>query len=302
MTAALATVLCVTTVENGERGVVERFGRASRELMPGIHPRLPWPIERVRTADVERSLQMPIGFRLIDRENGIEPTEREKQWLTGDTNIVELEVTVLFRIADVREWLYGVSGVHASADGVIEGRNFTLRRVAEAALTEIVAGLTIDEVLTSGLAELPVEARERIQSDVDSLGLGVFIDDVQIADSKPPVGVRSAFTDVQDAKSESERAISEATYSAKTRLARSRSEAGRIVQDAENRTTGRLAQARGDASAFIDLSDEVGDADSPLARKLVLERVRRILQNADLHTVSGGTPESPTRVFIDDAR
>ena len=151
--AALLAALSIVTIETGERGVVERFGRASRDLNPGIHVTLPWPVDRVRRADVERSMQMPIGFKLVDQIKGIEPTEREKQWLTGDTNIVELKATVLYRVSDVRAWLYGVSGVRVPADDAIEGRSFALRRLGEATLTDIVADLTIDEVLSGGLAE-----------------------------------------------------------------------------------------------------------------------------------------------------
>ena len=88
--------LCTATVENGSRGVVERFGAAKRELAPGIHLRLPWPIESIRRAEVDRSLQMPIGYRLVDALMEIDPTPREKQWLTADTNIVELKAEFHF--------------------------------------------------------------------------------------------------------------------------------------------------------------------------------------------------------------
>ena len=206
--------LCTATVENGSRGVVERFGAASRELSPGIHLRLPWPVEIVRKAEVDRSLQMPIGYRLVDELRSIEPTPREKQWLTADTNIVELKATVLYRVFDVRAWLYGVSGVGASGSSERESSRFALRRLGEAALTDIVAGLTIDQVLTAGLAVVPSEARERIQRDADRLGLGVMIDEVQLLESKPPVGVRRAFTDVQDALADKERSISQAQFAA----------------------------------------------------------------------------------------
>ncbi len=290
--------LCTATVENGSRGVVERFGAASRELAPGIHLRLPWPIEIVRKAEVDRSLQMPIGYRLVDELMAIEPTPREKQWLTADTNIVELKATVLYRVFDVRAWLYGVSGVSASGAGERESARFALRRLGEAALTDIVAGLSIDQVLTAGLAVVPSEARERIQRDADRLGLGVMIDEVQLLESKPPVGVRRAFTDVQDALADKERSISQAQFAANRLEVATRTRVGQMLQEARSSAEAEAAEARGRASAFKDLASAVGDADSAAARKLYLDAIQRVLDGAELRTVTG-SPEEPATVFLD---
>lgn len=296
--AAALAWLCTATVENGQRGIVERFGAATRELSPGIHLRLPWPVETVRRTEVDRSLQMPIGFRLIDQLSGIEPTPRESQWLTADTNIVELKATILYRVFDVRAWLYGVSGVSSTRDAEVEGRVFALRRLGEAALTDLVAELTIDQVLTAGLAVVPSEARERIQRDVDRLGLGVVIDEVQLLDSKPPVGVRRAFTDVQDALADRERAITQAEFSASRLEASTRTRVLQTIQEARSDAQAGIAEARGRASAFSELAEAVGDADSPAARKLYLDAVQRVLEGAELRTVSGSV-EEPARVYLD---
>ena len=297
--AALLGWLCTATVENGSRGVVERFGAASRELAPGIHLRLPWPIEIVRKAEVDRSLQMPIGFRLVDELMSIDPTPREKQWLTADTNIVELKATVLFRVFDVRAWLYGVSGVSVTGSGERESPRFALRRLGEAALTDIVAELTIDQVLTAGLAVVPSEARERIQRDADRLGLGVVIDEVQLLESKAPVGVRRAFTDVQDALADRERAITQAEFAANRLEVATRTRVSQMLQEARSSAEGSIAEARGRASAFKDLAAAVGDADSDAARKLYMDAIQRILDGAELRTVDGSV-EEPARVFLDD--
>jgi len=258
MVAIALVSLSVVTIENGEQGVVERFGRATRDLQPGIHVKLPWPIETVRRADVERSRQMPLGFRLIDEVNGIEPTERQKQWLTGDTNIVELKATILYRVSDVRAWLYGVSGVRTPGAEGVTRRSFALRLLGESALTDLVAELTIDEVLTSGVARVAPKARLRIQEGADLLGLGVIIDSVEMKDSKPPLNVRRDFTDVEDARQEMERVVATARSNASLRATTTRSEVLRIQQEARSASDRRLAAARGDAAAFAELAEAVG--------------------------------------------
>ncbi|MEM9382664.1 MAG: protease modulator HflK [Planctomycetota bacterium] len=292
--------LSVFTVDSAEQAVIERFGRASRDVLPGIHLKLPWPIEKVRRVDVMGSRQMPLGYRLIDELNGIEPTERRKQWLTADTNIVELKATVLYRVSSARDWLYGMSGVHAIGDGRMESHEFALRRVGDSALTDIVAELDIDQVLASGLALVPAEARRRIQAEADRLRLGVAIDEVQLLDSKPPINVRRAFTDVENARQERQRLIDTARFRARTAAATTRTAANRIVKDEEKEAERILAEARGEAAAFAELAAAVGDAGSEAALELYFERVKAILAAAELRTIAAGTPEAPTPVFLEE--
>ena len=64
------------------------------------------------------------------------------------------------------------------------------------------------------------------------------------------------------------------------------------------RAESEAAEARGRASAFKDLASAVGDADSAAARKLYMDAIQRVLNGAELRTVSG-SPEEPARVFLD---
>ena len=123
--------------------------------------------------------------------------------------------------------------------------------------------LTIDQVLTAGLAVVPSEARARIQRDADRLGLGVVIDEVQLLDSKPPVGVRRAFTDVQDALADRERSITQAEFAADRLEVATRTQVRRMLQEARSEAEALTAEAAGRASAFKDLAAAVVAADEP---------------------------------------
>ncbi len=232
---ALAVALLVwlstafTTVGAGESGVVLRFGRVARVAAPGVLAKLPWPLERVERVDVELLRRMPIGYRLVDAERNIDPLPREVQWLTGDTNIIELRANVLYRVEDPVKWLTGVS------DGPAEEghRSFALRRIGEAALTELLAGTPVRDVLGPGVTSLVVAAEDRIQRDADALGLGVRITALEVLDTAPPLMVIHSFNSVTDARAEAERLVVEA------RGARSKE-----LQDAEAIANTVLAEAR----------------------------------------------------------
>ena len=64
---SLAAWQSVVTIDNGQRGIIERYGRPVRDLLPGLHVKLPFGMERVRTVPgPERSLPRPRGT-LADR-------------------------------------------------------------------------------------------------------------------------------------------------------------------------------------------------------------------------------------------
>ena len=61
-----------------------------------------------------------------------------------------------------------------------------------------------------------------------------------------------------------------------------------------------LAEAMGAAAAFAELAAAAGDADSDAALELYIERIKQILESAELRTVTAGTAEAPTRVLLDE--
>jgi membrane protease subunit HflK len=209
--------------------VVLRFGRAARVAAPGVLMKLPWPIERVVRVDVQLLRRMPIGYRLVDSERGIDPLPREVQWLTGDTNIHELRANVLYRVEDPVAWLFGV----ADGEGDDGHRAFALRRIGESVLSRLVARTPVRELLGSGNSSLIVEARDGLQAAADTLGLGVNVSSLEVLNATPPLMVIHSFNSVTDAKAEAERLHVEAHGD---RL--------RELQNAEAIANGILAEAR----------------------------------------------------------
>ncbi|MEM8711884.1 MAG: protease modulator HflK, partial [Planctomycetota bacterium] len=251
----------VVTIDNGERGVIERFGEPVRDLLPGLHVKLPLGIERVRRVPgPERSLPMPIGYRLIDEKLGRAPTAPQKEWLTGDSNIVELKASILYAIRDPRQYLYGAAPVTDRDPYSIEPRtqDFALRRVAEAALTEIIGRMAVTEVITSGAASIAIAAKDRIQRDADALNLGVEIVRFQLLDSGPLTSTRNAFRKVQDAKAERDQRRNRAETSAAEKLSQARRTARKRRSEAASAAERLVLEAESRASQFRELHEAIG--------------------------------------------
>lgn len=279
----------IRTVEQNEQGVVLRFGRVARKCLPGIQILLPWPVERfVRVSTSQRT--MPVGFRLVDRVKGIAPTADEVQWLTGDTNIVEIQCEIQYRVNDPAAYLFRV------ADLPERPRDFVLRPIAEAALTSLVARMKVDDVLAGAKAGLREDARRRIQREVDSIGLGVLVKRVSIVSVSPPSSPRyvmQAFNDVSSANADKDRRISEADGYAKDLLPAARADARRIREDAEIYRDRVVNEAKGAAKSFELLAAEVALSPEVSRSRLWLESVERALGRGELIVY----PRTPGRRF-----
>lgn len=289
----------VVTIDSGQQGVVERFGRASRDLLPGLHLKLPWPVEAVRkTGGAQSSLQMPIGYRFVDEQAGIGPTGRMKHWLTGDSNIVELRANLLYRVTDVRAWLYGVSGVRDGAEGGFEGRAFALRRLAEAALTSLSSEMLVDELLTGGTIVLANDAKKMIQEGADRIGLGVEINELQIVKSDPLATVDQAFRAVTDARTNAEKSKQAALSAKASVISRANIQRRLRIQEAEAEAQSLKSRALGRAEAFAALASDITSVDSLAAWKLRADGIKKILRSTRIETVAPGPDGRPAPYYL----
>src|SRR5438034_6168382 len=95
----------VFTVAADEQAVVRRFGRVTARLGPGIHYRLPWPVDRVDVLKTTTVMKTGVGF---DLPEGEAPTVSGMEVLTGDTNIISVAMTLQYVIRNVAEFLFDV--------------------------------------------------------------------------------------------------------------------------------------------------------------------------------------------------
>jgi len=118
-----------------ERAVVRRFGTVEAEVGPGMHYRLPWPVDRVDVVKTTSVIKGGVGFAIPTGDSA--PSGMEL--LTGDTNIVNAALALQFVIRDPAEFLFQIEDAPAYVEAVAEG-----------VLTETVIGMPIDEILTRG--------------------------------------------------------------------------------------------------------------------------------------------------------
>lgn len=268
----------IVVLRTSQQGVVLRLG-APRPvpLGPGIHW-VPSGIDRVVKVEVTKTETVPIGYRASDGGRTTSLPADEGQWLTGDTNILAVQLAVQYRVARPVEW-------------VVNGRDTeeTVRRAAESVVTGAMGTLPVDEALTVGRLTLLEEVRRGTQELLDAWKSGVGVVSVALRSVDPPPPVLAAFQDVQNAKSDRERYVNEAESYANDTLPRARGEAESLVSSASSQRQRRVEEARGDAARFESLRREASLAPVAMRARLYLETLEEVLPRMKVYVVDEGT-------------
>jgi membrane protease subunit HflK len=259
-------------VDADEQGVIKRFGKYSRTDKPGVHFKLPWPIEEVQKPKVTEVKRIEIGFRTIDPgpPASYREVSEESLMLTGDLNIVSSEFIAQYRIKSPEEYLFNAKDVE-----------IVLRDAAEAAKRQVVGDKEIDYVLTVGKAEIQEEVRSLLQEIMDSYRVGIYIVAVQLQDVQPPKPVIGAFKDVASAKEDKDKFINQAEAYRNQIIPRAQGEAQKLLNEARGYKAEKVNRAEGEANRFLKVLEETKKAEDVTRKRLYLETMESVLSGMD---------------------
>ncbi len=258
------------TIEADEVGIVLRFGRHDRTTEPGLHMKIPFGVETVIPLPVQRKLKEEFGFRTLEAgvrsKYATQGYEEEALMLTGDLNIASVEWVVQYQIKDPVKFLFNVRNVRD-----------TLRAATEAVMREIVGDRSVNEVLTTGRAEVGVTTTTALQDIMDQYDTGVDILLVQLQTVTPPDPVKPSFNAVNQAEQEKERLINEAEAEYQKAIPRASGEAQQMIQTAQGYAMERVNRAQGDAKRFIAMQGEYTKAQEVTRKRMYLEMMEDII-------------------------
>jgi modulator of FtsH protease HflK len=227
-----------------------RFGKYVRTLQPGPSFQLPRPIDEVITVNVEQ----------------IRPFTVNATMLTGDENIVDVEMAVQYRINDVKDYLFKIADPDT-----------TVQRVTESAIRDIIGQSTLDFVITEGRAEIGTDATALIQQILDNYESGIEVTSVNMQPAKPPEQVKASFDDAIKAREDEQRRINEAEAYRNEIDEKAQGEAARILLQAQAYEEQVVAEATGEARRFEQLLVEYEKAPEVTRSRLYLDTIEEVL-------------------------
>ena len=268
-------------VQTNEQGVVLRFGQYVDTTDAGLHYHLPYPIETVQKVSMtqERSINLGkseaysasnvAGMR-GNRDADALRSFTESHMLTGDENIVDINLTVVWKIKNAKDYLFNV-----------RSPDETVRVAAQSVLREIVGQSEMQPIITGDRGKVEDETKEELQKLLDEFGSGVEIVRVKLQKADPPKQVVDAFNEVQRAKADLERFKNEAEAYRNEVLPKARGEASKIIQDAEAYSSAVVNKAQGDAERFLSVYNAYKSGKDVTIKRLYLETMENVLAKSN---------------------
>jgi modulator of FtsH protease HflK len=261
------TASSVYVVDQTEQAVVLRFGRYHKTSAPGLQFKLPFGIDQNYNVRVQEVQFEEFGFRTtVAGETSIISAAQypaESIMLTGDLNIIDVQWTIQYMIADPRAWLFNFESVQGgigframppAANRASDRRVKTIRDVAQSVMNALVGDRAIVDVIGAEGVAIQVQAVDRLNEVFDGYGLGVRVTQVLLRNVIPPVGrVQAAFQDVNRAVQDFNRLINEGREQYNAEIPRADGQARRLIEEAEGYRVNRVNTATGDVARFNDV-------------------------------------------------
>lgn len=246
-------------VDEQEQAVVLRFGKYHETVGPGLNLYFP-PIDRKFQENVTRERSY----------------SKQGQMLTEDENIIEVPLTVQYKISDLQSFVLNVDQPEIS-----------LQHATDSAVRHVVGSTAMDQVLTEGREAMAGEVKERLQRFLDNYGTGITVTQVNLQSAAAPREVQEAFDDVIRAREDEQREKNQAESYANGVIPEARGQAQRMLEEASGYRDAVISRAEGEADRFTKLLTEYSKAPEVTRERLYLETMQEVMSNTSKVMVTG---------------
>ena len=203
--AAVILLTGVYKVDSSEVAVVLRFGaitgdtREDQIKQPGLHFSLPNFIDEVVKIPVERIQELSVGTLYGTGATVGNPVQNNGYAITGDSNIVRMDVVLKYKISDPVAYALRVNDLSATLNGIITGE-----------MTAMITRTAVDDVLTTEKSALTSQTMKNAQAVIDTTGLGVTLTNIELTIITPPAEAIDAFNKATTASVQKQTLIQQA--------------------------------------------------------------------------------------------
>ena len=239
-------------VSPAERGVELRFGRFSQLTTPGPH----WipPI---------------VASRTIVNVQKIYMFNHTAQMLTRDANIVDVALSVQYRVRSPQLFLFNVRHPIGS-----------LQQATASAVRQVVGHTTLDDILTDGRMLAREQMLEQLTKILDRYQTGIEITDLNLQPIKPPEAVTAAFDDAIKAREDEQRYINKALAYQERIVLTAKGRAKRILQEALAYQKKVVMGAQADIATYLALLPQHQRAPKITDFRLFTAALEQVFSNA----------------------
>ena len=286
---------CWYTVDEKQQAVITTFGKVTGTAGAGMHFKLPFGIQEVKTVDVNVYQKIEIGYRTDAHDPALSAVvTKESKMITGDYNIVNVDFFVEYKISDPVKYLYN------SAEPEL-----ILKNLVQSQIRNVIGSSTVDSILTDGKAEIQQQVKELITAELAEYDIGLVLTDIKIQDSEPPtISVIEAFKNVETAKQSAETAINQAKAYQNSELPKAKATADQLIQNAEFLKQNRINDATKQVAMFKAMYEQYAQNPEITKVRMYYEALTEALPGVKLYinTAQDGGAEMllPLESFVNE--
>jgi modulator of FtsH protease HflK len=195
---------CFVVIQSGDEALLERFGRPlgrNGVIGPGLHLKLPWPIDQTTNYHTEQIQRFIVGAEPDSSTTIVwaKPHASEENFLvasaqltnyTSETksppvNLLAVSIPVQYQITNLAAWAY-----------INQDPEALLKSIARREVSYYLASADFNDLMSRGRAVAGDILRGSIQAETDKLQLGARIIFVGLEDIHPPSKVAKYFEEV----------------------------------------------------------------------------------------------------------
>ena len=251
-------------VDEGKRGIVQRFGKYIETTDAGPRWHFPWPIESATLVNLNQVRSVEIGGKASGRARDA----KQSQMLTEDLNIIDIAFAVQYTLSDARAFLFNN---RRPEDSVVQA--------AETAMREVVGKRKMDFLLNQGREEFAGATQKLMQQLLDRYGTGITISKLNLQAVAAPEAVIESFQDVVKAQQDRDRQVNEGQAYANRVIPEARGRASRLLEEASGYEQSVLTRAQGDAARFTSIVGEYNKAPAVTRERLYIDMMQSVLGN-----------------------
>ena len=263
------------TVDDKQQAVVTTFGKVTDVTDAGVHFKLPFGIQKVKTVDVHVFQKIELGYT-TGKDDYMTKTS-ESTMITGDYNIVNVDFFVEYKITDPVAYLY--SSVQPE---------LVLKNLIQSQVRNVVGSSEVDAVLTDGKENIQMQVRELVMEILAEYDIGLSLVDVRIQDSEPPTqAVIEAFKAVETAKQQAEAVVNNAKAYQNAKIPSAQAEADKLIQNAEYLKQKRINEAKEQVAMFVARYEEFAKNPDITRSRMYYEAIAQILPGVKVYINTG---------------
>jgi len=282
-------------IDQNEAAIPLLWGNPRQIKGPGIHFNLPYPFGEVLVVDIKKSEIITVGYKSIEydgmdsnnlrgkfiRYTGnsqdtvfMDVNKFNQQFMTGDGNIISLEVEIHYSILHPDLWFFAYDNP----------RKLILSE-ARGLLTETIGSKPVEKIIVRD-PQLENSLHQNLKKRLDIFQCGVELTAVSFKNiTLPEDSVADAFRDVKSAEDDKVKRIEEARREASAILSKGKTESSEIMDKATVSAARTRASAQADINEFSKLLASL-EEDPQFETRLYYESIEKILGRARRYVIS----------------